>query len=397
MSETPRTARRAASGPLSGVKVIELAGIGPGPLCCTLLADMGADVLRIDRNRPSGLGVSAGGDRTDLLRRSRPSVSIDLKHPGGIETVLSLAENADVLIEPFRPGVAERLGLGPDECMARNPRLVYGRMTGWGQDGPLSGAAGHDLNYLALTGVLHAIGPKTHPVPPLNVVADMGGGAMFMAFGVLAGVINARATGQGQVVDAAMFEGAAYLALANYGWLKAGFWTPNRESNLLDGAAPFYRCYETRDGQHVSIAAIEPKFYALLLDKLGLDPEGLPHQNDRDEWPRMCARLEALFKQKTRDEWCEVLEGTDVCFAPVLSFAEAKDHPHVRARGSFVEVDGVSQPRPAPRFGATPAEIRNAAPALGSGTEDGLSAWGFDSDRIASLVASGAVGWREES
>ncbi|MDP7549423.1 MAG: CaiB/BaiF CoA-transferase family protein, partial [Alphaproteobacteria bacterium] len=267
-------------GPLAGVKVIELAGIGPAPLCCTLLSDMGADVMRIDRNAPSGLG-SPRTPRTDLLRRGRPSVSIDMKHPNGIATLLRLVEQADVIIDPFRPGVTERLGLGPEDCLARNPKLVYGRMTGWGQDGSLSQAAGHDLNYLALTGVLHAIGPKELPVPPLNVVADMGGGAMFLAVGVLAGVIEARQSGQGQVVDTAMTEGSAFLGTGAFGTLAAGDWVHERTSNILDGGAHFYRCYKTADGKFVSIASIEAKFYAILLEKLRLDPAELPAQMDR--------------------------------------------------------------------------------------------------------------------
>ncbi|MBT7759984.1 MAG: CoA transferase, partial [Rhodospirillaceae bacterium] len=257
-----------SSGPLAGVKIIELAGIGPAPLCCSLLSDMGADILRIDRNAPSGLG-SPRKTRTDLLRRGRASVAIDMKHPDGVATVLKLVEQADVIIDPFRPGVAERLGLGPDECLARNPKLIYGRMTGWGQDGTLNQAAGHDLNYLALTGVLHAIGPKDLPTPPLNVVADMGGGAMFLAVGILAGVIEARQSGKGQVVDTAMTEGSAYLGTGAFGSLAAGDWVHERNSNILDGGAHFYRCYKTSDGKFVSIASIEAKFYAILLDKLG--------------------------------------------------------------------------------------------------------------------------------
>ncbi len=381
------------SGPLAGVKIIELAGIGPAPLCCSLLSDLGADILRIDRNAPSGLG-SPRTTRTDLLRRGRPSVSIDMKHPDGIATVMKLVEQADAIVDPFRPGVTERLGLGPDECLARNPKLVYGRMTGWGQDGSLNQAAGHDLNYIALTGVLHAIGPKELPQPPLNVVGDMGGGAMFLAVGMLAAIIEARQSGQGQVVDTAMTEGAAYLATGAFGSLAAGDWVHERNSNILDGGAHFYRCYETKDGKFVSIASIEAKFYAILLDKLGLDPADLPAQMDRPTWPDMAKKFEALFAEKTRDEWCEIMEGTDICFAPVLTFDEAFEHEHAKTRGSFVEVDGVKQPVPAPRFSRTPAAIKSAPPEYGAGTSEGLAAWGLSQDEIANLMESKAIGWR---
>ncbi|MDP6830381.1 MAG: CaiB/BaiF CoA-transferase family protein [Alphaproteobacteria bacterium] len=387
------SANSQASGPLAGVKVIELAGIGPAPLCCSLLSDMGADILRIDRNAPSGLG-SPRTTRTDLLRRSRPSVAIDMKHPNGIATVLKLVDQADAIIDPFRPGVTERLGLGPDECLARNPKLVYGRMTGWGQDGTLNQAAGHDLNYLALTGVLHAIGPKELPTPPLNVVADMGGGAMFLAVGILAGVIEARQSGQGQVVDTAMTEGSAYLGTGAFGALAAGDWVHERNSNILDGGAHFYRCYKTSDGRFVSIASIEAKFYAILLDKLGLDPADLPAQMDRPTWPDMSRKFEALFAEKTRDEWCDIMEGTDICFAPVLTFDEAFEHPHAKSRGSFVEVDGVKQPVPAPRFSRTPSSVKSAPPEYGADTTAGLASWGLGEDEIAGLMAEKAIGWQ---
>ncbi|MBT3535006.1 MAG: CoA transferase [Rhodospirillaceae bacterium] len=382
-----------SSGPLAGVKIIELAGIGPAPLCCSLLSDMGADILRIDRNAPSGLG-SPRKTRTDLLRRGRASVAIDMKHPDGVATVLKLVEQADVIIDPFRPGVAERLGLGPDECLARNPKLIYGRMTGWGQDGTLNQAAGHDLNYLALTGVLHAIGPKDLPTPPLNVVADMGGGAMFLAVGILAGVIEARQSGKGQVVDTAMTEGSAYLGTGAFGSLAAGDWVHERNSNILDGGAHFYRCYKTSDGKFVSIASIEAKFYAILLDKLGLDPADLPAQMDRPTWPEMSLKLEGLFAKKTRDEWCEIMEGTDICFAPVLTFDEAFDHPHAKTRGSFVEVDGVKQPVPAPRFSRTPSAIKSPPPEYGADTAAGLASWGMSKDEINKLLEDKAVGWQ---
>lgn len=381
-------------GPLAGVKIIELAGIGPGPLCCALLSDMGADILRIDRNTDPKLGI---GQPTvaDVTRRGRLSVSVDLKHEDGVATVLRLAADADAIIDPFRPGVTERLGLGPDDCAAVNARIVYGRMTGWGQDGPLSQAAGHDLNYLALTGVLDAIGPKEMPVPPLNVVADMGGGAMFLATGVLAAILEARQSGQGQTVDVSMVEGSAYLGMGVFGMLAAGTWVDERVSNFLDGGAHFYRCYRTKDKKFVSIASIEAKFYALLLAALDLDPADLPDQMDRPTWPAMARKLEALFAQKTRDEWCEIMEGTDICFAPVLSFAEAPGHPHNQARSSFPEIAGVVQPGPAPRFSRTPSAIQSAPPTLGADTSEGLAAWGFSAAEIETLLADKAIGWRE--
>ena len=381
-------------GPLAGVKIIELAGIGPGPLCCALLSDMGADILRIDRNTDPKLGI---GQPTvaDVTRRGRLSVSVDLKHEDGVATVLRLAADADAIIDPFRPGVTERLGLGPGDCAAVNARIVYGRMTGWGQDGPLSQAAGHDLNYLALTGVLDAIGPKEMPVPPLNVVADMGGGAMFLATGVLAAILEARQSGQGQTVDVSMVEGSAYLGMGVFGMLAAGTWVDERVSNFLDGGAHFYRCYRTKDKKFVSIASIEAKFYALLLAALDLDPADLPDQMDRPTWPAMARKLEALFARKTRDEWCEIMEGTDICFAPVLSFAEAPGHPHNQARASFPEIAGVVQPGPAPRFSRTPSSIQSAPPTLGADTTEGLGAWGFSAAEIETLLADKAIGWRE--
>ena len=382
-----------SGGPLSGVKIIELAGIGPGPLCSSLLSDMGADIVRIDRNAPSGLG-SPRTPKTDVSRRGRHSISIDMKHPDGIAALLRLIDQADALIDPFRPGVTERLGVGPEDCLARNPKLVYGRMTGWGQEGPLSQAAGHDLNYLALTGVLNAIGPKELPMPPLNVVADMGGGAMSLAFGLLAGIIEARQSGQGQVVDCAMLEGSAYLALGVFGSVAAGMWTDERVSNQLDGGSHFYRCYKTKDDKFVSIASIEAKFYAILLDKLGLDPADLPEQMDRSTWPDMAKRFEGMFAEKTRDEWCEIMEGTDICFAPVLSFEEAPSHPHNQARNSFVEVDGIMQPGPAPRFSRTPASVKSPPPEYGAGTGEGLAEWGFSDAEIAALTEAKAVGWQ---
>lgn len=381
-------------GPLAGLKILELAGIGPAPLCCSLMTDLGATVLRVDRNMASGLGIERDR-RTDLTRRGRKSASVDLKHAKGIETVLKLVEEADVLVDPFRPGVTEKLGLGPDVCLARNKKIIYARMTGWGQTGPLAHAAGHDLNYLSLTGIVHAIGSKELPTPPLNVVADMGGGAMSMALGILAGVYEARNSGEGQVVDISMTEGSAYLALGIYGMAAVGDYNHERQSNFLDGGAHFYRCYETKDEKFVSIASIEAKFYDILLDKLGLKgAPDLPEQMDESQWPAMAERMGAIFKTKTRDEWCEIMEGTDICFAPVLTFNEAPDHPHNKARGTFVDVEGVQQPNPAPRFSRTPGSVKGAAPEYGSNTRDGLIEWGFDESEVDALIAEKAIGWQ---
>ena len=308
---------------------------------------------------------------------------------------MRLIETADVVVDPFRPGVTEKLGLGPDECFARNKKLIYARMTGWGQTGPLAHAAGHDLNYLSLTGIVHAIGSKELPAPPLNVVADMGGGAMSMALGILAGVYEARNSGEGQVVDISMTEGSAYLALGVYGMAAVGDYNHERMSNVLDGGAHFYRCYETKDNKFVSIASIEAKFYDLLLEKTGLKgDENLPDQFDQSQWPAMSERLAGVFKTKTRDEWCDIMEGSDVCFAPVLTFNEAPDHPHNKARGTFVDVEGVAQPNPAPRFSRTPGSVKGAAPDVGADTREGLLSWGFDAGEVDALMEGKAIGWQ---
>ena len=374
-------------GPLAGVKVVEFAGIGPGPMCAMLLADLGADVIRLDRVNPTQPKF-----RSSILNRNRPSVSIDLKHPDGKETALRLVDAADAVIEGFRPGVMERLGLGPDVCIERNPRLVYGRMTGWGQEGPLAQAAGHDINYIALTGALSAIGPKDGPPsPPLNVIGDFGGGALYLALGVVSAVLEARASGKGQVLDVAMVDGAASLITAAYGLRAIGAWKDQRGSNSLDGGAHYYGAYETKDGKYISIAAIEPQFYAELLERLELDPATLPDQLDRDQWPSMRERFEGIFREKTRDEWCTLLEGTDVCFAPVLDLAEAPGHAHNRHRGAFIELDGVVQPGPAPRFSRTPLEIRDAPPKPGANTRDALRKWGFAAADVDALIEANAV------
>ena len=373
-------------GPLAGVRVVELAGIGPGPFCAMLLADLGAEVLRVDRpaaSRPAWPRV---------LARGRRSVAVDLKHPDGAGVVLDLVAAADALVEGFRPGVAERLGIGPDACLARNPRLVYGRVTGWGQEGPWQQAAGHDIDYIALAGALHPIGHAGGPpVPPLNLVGDFGGGGMLLALGVVAALLEAGRSGAGQVVDAAMVDGAALLTTQFHELLAAGLWAEERGANLLDGGAPFYGVYETADGRHLAVGALEPQFYAELLRRLGLDDGDLPAQLDRDGWPLLRERLAAVFRTRTREEWCELLAGTDACVAPVLALAEAPAHPHNRARGTFVEVGGVTQPAPAPRFSRTPCDPPTPAASPGEHTDQALADWGLPPDKIARLRATTAI------
>jgi alpha-methylacyl-CoA racemase len=378
-------------GPLSGLKVIELAGLAPGPFCGMLLADMGADVVRVDR-----ADRAAGGDPArppmDLLGRGRRSIGVDLKQPEGVTVVLDLAADADVFIEGFRPGVAERLGIGPDQCRARNPRLVYGRMTGWGQDGPYAPRAGHDINYIALAGALEPIGRQGQPpTPPLNLIGDFGGGGMLLAFGILAGVFEAQRSGEGQVVDAAMVDGSALLMTIIHGLRTTGVWSDERGTNMLDTGAHFYDVYETADGKYLSIGAIEPQFYAALLRGLGLEDEELPHQNDRSQWPAMKERVAAIIKTETRDEWCDVFEGTDACVAPVLGIPEAVEHPHNVERGTFVDVAGVRQPAPAPRFDRTQASVPAPPPHIGQHTDEILVQAGYDEDRLAKLREVGAV------
>jgi alpha-methylacyl-CoA racemase len=378
-------------GPLSGVRIVELAGIGPGPFAAMLLADLGADVLRVERVDAARRGGAGGIDLT-VLNRSRRSVAVDLKNPAGAAAVLTLVEQADALVEGFRPGVAERLGLGPEDCLAHNPRLVYGRMTGWGQDGPLAQAAGHDLNYIALSGALAAIGPAGEdPVVPLNLVGDFGGGALYLALGVVSAILEARTSGAGQVVDASMVDGASSLMAAFYGLRAAGL-HGERGTNLLDGGAPFYAVYRTADDRWVSIGALEPQFFATLVLLLGLqDDPVFQDQHDRAGWPAMRERLAAIFASESREHWCALLEGSDACFAPVLDMDEAPGHPHNAGRGTFVDVGGETQPGPAPRFSRTPSAPPTPAPAPGADTLGALQEWGIDPERLRALAAAGVV------
>jgi alpha-methylacyl-CoA racemase len=385
-------------GPLEGVRIVELAGIGPAPFCAMLLSDMGAEVIRLDRaanvgHDDSRVGGPPGEEyRFNLLARGRRNIAIDLKNKAGAETALRLIDGADALIEGFRPGVMERLGLGPDICLGRNKKLVYGRMTGWGQDGPIAHTAGHDINYIALSGVLYSIGEAGGPpVPPLNLVGDFGGGALYLAMGVLAGIISARATGKGQVIDCSMVEGSASLMTMMYAALASGAWKEERGANRTDGGAHYYHVYETRDGEHVAVGSIEPQFYALLLEHTGLDGEVLPEQTDRAHWPEMQRRLARIFKEKTRAEWTEIMEQTDICFAPVLRMSEAFEHPHNVHRQSFVEIDGIPQPGPAPRFLETPARVQRPPARIGEHTGEILGDWGFSAAEIAELHKTGAV------
>jgi len=376
-------------GPLSGLKILEFEAIGPGPFCGMMLADMGADVLLIDRPGDSGLGL--GRDRWfDVMLRGRRSATLDLKSKDGAGTARALAAKADAVIEGFRPGVMERLGLGPDVLLKENPKLVYGRMTGWGQEGPLAPRAGHDINYIALSGVLHAIGRAGGaPVPPLNLVGDFGGGGMLLAFGIACALVEAQRSGKGQVVDAAMVDGASLLAALFSGMLAAKRWTEVRGENVLDTGAPWYDVYETKDRKYVAIGSIEPKFYDELLVRLQLQGKNLPAQQDRKGWPALRKLFSERFREKTRDEWCAVFEGSDACFAPVLTFSEARQHPHNAARRGFVESGRVPQPAPAPRFSRTPGAIRGAPPERGAGGRQALADWGFSEQEISSLKDRG--------
>lgn len=378
-------------GPLQGLNVLEIASIGPGPFAAMMLADMGAKVLRVDR--ADGVGAADEPDpRFQVLNRGRSSIALDLKHPAAIAAVLKLVAQADVLIEGFRPGVMERLGLGPADCEGVNPRLIYGRMTGWGQSGPLSPAAGHDINYIALTGALHAIGREGEaPVPPLNLVGDYGGGSLYLIAGILAALFERERSGKGQVVDAAIVDGAASLASFMFGGLKRGSWSVERGHNYLDGGRHYYDVYETKDGRYISVGSIEPKFYALLLDLIGLNADDLPAQNDTAGRMTLRERFAAVFRQRTRDEWCSLLEGTDACFAPVLTALEAPLHPHNIARNTFIEVAEVPQPAPAPRFSRTPQAPPALATRRGAHTRSALAEWGFDAGEIDGLLRAGAA------
>jgi alpha-methylacyl-CoA racemase len=381
-------------GPLEGVKIIELAGIGPAPFCAMLFADMGAEVVRVDRASNVGTDTDRDGNdaRFNLLLRGRRNIAVDLKTKAGQNAVLRLIDQADALIEGFRPGVMERLGLGPDICLARNRRLVYGRMTGWGQDGPIAHIAGHDINYIALSGALAAIGTAGGPpVPPLNLIGDFGGGALYLAMGVLAGILGARASGKGQVIDCSMVEGAASLMMMMYGALASGAWVEKRGHNRTDGGSHFYHVYQTKDGEYVSVGSIEPQFYRLLLTHAGLEGADLPAQSDRSQWPAMQQRFAEIFKEKTRAEWVAIMQQTDICFAPVLTMSEAIAHEHNRHRESFVEVEGIAQPAPAPRFLGTPTRVQAPPARAGEHTEAVLRDWGFSAGEIAALSQGGAV------
>ncbi len=373
-------------GPLAGLRVIELAGIGPGPFCGMMLSDMGAEVIRVDR-----LG-GGGGRPKDVLARNRRSIAVDLKDPRGVEAVLKLVETADALFEGFRPGVTERLGLGPEDCMARNKKLVYGRMTGWGQEGPMAQAAGHDINYIGLAGALHGIGRKgERPVPPLNLIGDFGGGGMLLAFGLVCALLEAKSSGEGQVVDAAMVDGAATLMAMFFSMGASGAFSDQRGTNLLDGGAHFYDTYETKDGNHICLGSIEPQFYALLVEKAGLDPARFSKQMDTDSWGDFKVEMTEVFKTKTRDEWCEIMEGTDVCFSPVLSIFEAPEHEHNKFRNTFVEVDGVVQPAPSPRFSRTEAAVSHGARQPGEDSAAVLEVAGYSASEISELQSAGVI------
>ncbi len=385
-------------GPLQGLRIIEVAGIGPGPFAAMMLSDMGADVIRVDRSA-NAMGGDPAAPPADIFNRGRRSIALDLKSPDGVATLLDLVEHADALIERFRPGVAERLGCGPEVCAERNPRLVFGRMTGWGQDGPYAPTAGHDINYIALAGVLAHLGREGEkPTPPINLVGDFGGGGMLLAFGVVCALLEAQRSGAGQVVDAAMVDGSAVLMTMMWAFKAMGIWSDERGTNMLDTAAHFYDTYECSDGQFVSIGSIEPQFYLQLLEHTGLAKlyeeagDELPHQMDRARWPELKARLTEIFLTRTRDEWCSTMEGTDICFAPVLTMDEATRHPHNVERGTFVEVAGITQPAPAPRFERTPAEIQRPPAHTGQHTDEILSEWlGADAERITALRTAGTV------
>lgn len=374
-------------GPLTGIRVVEMAGIGPGPFTAMMLSDLGAEVIRVDR-----LSHKGTGHRANVLNRGRKSIAVDLKNPRGVETTLRLIEQADVVLEGFRPGVMERLGLGPEECLSVNPRLIFGRMTGWGQTGPLSQAAGHDINYISIAGALGAMGYADRPpAPPLNLVGDFGGGAMYLLTGILAALVERATSGQGQMIDAAMTDGTASLLSPFFGLMAMNMWTTDRFSNRLDGGAFYYGSYECSDGKYISIGSLEPQFYALLLEKAEITDPEFQEQLDEAAWPAKREKLNQLFKTRTRQQWCDIMEGTDVCFAPVLDLKEAPVHPHNIDRKTFVELDGVVQPAPAPRFSRTQGEIQGPAAMAGEHTREVLSAWNFSDQEIGELQASGVI------
>ena len=374
-------------GPLTGIRVVEMAGIGPGPFTAMMLSDLGAEVIRVDR-----LSHKGTGHRANVLNRGRKSIAVDLKNPRGVETTLRLIEQADVVLEGFRPGVMERLGLGPEKCLSVNPRLIFGRMTGWGQTGPLSQAAGHDINYISIAGALGAMGYADRPpAPPLNLVGDFGGGAMYLLTGILAALVERATSGQGQIIDAAMTDGTASLLSPFFGLMAMNMWTTDRFSNRLDGGAFYYGSYECSDGKYISIGSLEPQFYALLLEKAEITDPEFQEQLDAAAWPAKREKLNQLFKTRTRQQWCDIMEGTDVCFAPVLDLKEAPTHPHNIDRKTFVELDGVVQPAPAPRFSRTQGEIQGPAAMAGEHTREVLSAWNFTDQEIGELQASGAI------
>ena len=374
-------------GPLTGIRVVEMAGIGPGPFTAMMLSDLGAEVIRVDR-----LSHKGTGHRANVLNRGRKSIAVDLKNPRGVETTLRLIGQADVVLEGFRPGVMERLGLGPEECLSVNPRLIFGRMTGWGQTGPLSQAAGHDINYISIAGALGAMGYADRPpAPPLNLVGDFGGGAMYLLTGILAALVERATSEQGQIIDAAMSDGTASLLSPFFGLMAMNMWTTDRFSNRLDGGAFYYGSYECSDGKYVSVGSLEPQFYALLLEKAEITDPEFREQLDEAAWPAKREKLIQIFKTKTRQQWCDIMEGTDVCFAPVLDLKEAPNHPHNIDRKTFVELDGVVQPAPAPRFSRTQGEIQGPAAMAGEHTREVLSAWNFTDQEIGKLQAAGAI------
>ena len=380
-----------ARGVLTGIRIVELAAVGPVPFAGMLLADMGADIVTVDRLVPSGLGVKKE-PKFDPTTRSRPSIAVDLKSGEGRAVVMRLFDGADAMLEGFRPGVLERLGLGPEACWERNAKLVIGRATGWGQDGPLAQSVGHDLNYLAISGALAMMGPRAGPPAiPLNLLGDYAGGGVYLALGVLAALLEARGSGRGQVVDAAMVDGIESMMTHYFAYVASGRWNFERESNYFDGGAPWYRVYETKDGKYVSVAPVERKFYDQLLIAMGLDPDTIPDQMHRGTWPALQERFSVIFRGKTRDEWCQVMEGREACFAPVLDLNEASRHPHLAGRNSFLEVDGVLQPAPAPRFSRTPSSVRRPPPVPGADTQEALRAWGFDATELGRLRAVGAI------